>query len=133
MTSFPIRPTKRGTTMRTLITSVAVGLALVAAVPATASARNARPSPAQATPVAQRLAEQAAAGLRTFGILEVEHISVSCGRPLGWGPRSLTCVYALYVHNNADGTGQTCFNSVYVFKAPKTGRLSGRFGSQNCF
>jgi hypothetical protein len=118
---------------RTTITSIAVCLALVAAVPATASARNPRPTEAQATIVAKRLAERAADGLRSFGIFEVEHISVSCGHAFGAGPRSLTCAYALYVHNTADGTGQTCLNSVYVFKAPKTGRLSGRFGTQNCF
>jgi hypothetical protein len=118
---------------RTTITTIAVGLALIAAVPATASARNPRPTEAEATAVAKRLAQRAAEGMRTFGIFEVEHISVSCGHPFGSGPRSLTCAYALYVHNTADGTGQTCLNSVYVFKARKTGRLSGRFGTQSCF
>jgi hypothetical protein len=118
--------------MRTLITTIAVGLALVAAVPATASARNPRPTEAQATTVAKQLAERAAAGLRSFGIFEIEHTSVSCGRPLGWGRRSLTCVYALYVRNTQDGSGQTCLNSVYVFKT-RNGRLQGRFGTQRCF
>jgi hypothetical protein len=119
--------------MRTLITTIAVGLALVAAVPATASARNPRPTEAQATTVAKRLAERAAAELSSFGMLEVEHISVSCGRPFGWGPRSLTCAYALYVHNTDDGTGQMCLNSVHVYKARTTGRIFGRFGTQSCF
>jgi hypothetical protein len=119
--------------MRTLITTIAVGLALVAAVPATASARNPRPTEAQATTVAKRLAERAAAELRSFGMLEVEHVSVSCARPLGWGPRSLTCAYALYVHNADDDTGQICLNSVHVYKARTTGRIFGRFGTQSCF
>jgi hypothetical protein len=117
---------------RTPITTLAVGLTLVAAVPATASARNPRPTEAQATAVAHRLAERAAAGLRSFGIFEIEHTSVSCGRPLGSGPRSLNCAYALYVNNTDDGSGQTCLNSVYVFKT-RSGRLVGRYGTQSCF
>jgi hypothetical protein len=125
----------RRTTSRTLrssIVTVAVGLALVAGTTATASARNPRPTEAQATKVAQRLAERAADGLRTFGIFEIEHISVSCAHPFGAGPRSLTCAYALYIHNTQDGSGQICLNSVYVSKTP-TGRVRGRFGTQSCF
>jgi hypothetical protein len=122
----------RRTAKRTLITTMAVGLALVAAIPATASARNPRPTEAQATQVAQRLAEGAADGLRTFGIFDIEHISVSCGHPFGSGPRSLTCAYALYVHNTEDGSGQTCLNSVYVSKT-RSGRIQGRVGTLSCF
>lgn len=125
----------RRTTSRTLLSSIVtviVGLALMAGTAATASARNPRPTEAQATKVAQRLAEQAAEGLRAFGIFEIEHMSVSCAHPFGSGPRSLTCVYALYVQNTQDGSGQICLNSVYVSKAP-TGRLRGRFGTQSCF
>jgi hypothetical protein len=59
--------------------------------------------------------------------------SVSCGRPFGWGPRSLTCAYALFVHNTDDGTRQLCLGSVHVYKTPTTGRLYGRSGSQSCF
>jgi hypothetical protein len=122
----------RRTAKRTLITTMAVGLALVAAIPATASARNPRPTEAQATLVAQRLAERAADGLRTFGIFDIEHVSVSCAHPFGSGPRSLTCAYALYVHNTEDGSGQTCLNSVYVSKT-RSGRIQGRFGTLSCF
>ena len=125
----------RRTNCRTLLSSivtVVVALALMAGTAATASARNPRPTEAQATKVAQRLAERAAEGLRTFGIFEIEHMSVSCAHPFGSGPRSLTCVYALYVRNTQDGSGQICLNSVYVSKT-RTGRVRGRFSTQSCF
>ncbi len=125
----------RRTTSRTLLSSivtVVVALAVMASTAATASARNSRPTEAQATKVAQRLAEQAAEGLRSFGIFEIEHTSVSCAHPFGSGSRAPTCAYALYVHNTQDGSGQICVNSVYVFKS-STGRVRGRFGTQNCF
>jgi len=51
----------------------------------------------------------------------------------GWGRRSLTCAYALYVHNTDDGTGQICLGSVHVYKTRTTGRLYGRSGAQSCF
>jgi hypothetical protein len=120
-------------TRRGVITGIAVALALVAALPAAASARSPRPTAVQATPVAQRLAEQAAEGVRSLGIFEVEDISVWCGRPFGSGARSMTCAYALFVRNTEDGTRQTCVNSVHVALASRAGPLSGRFGSQNCF
>ena len=119
-------------TLRSSIVTIAVGLAVVAAIPSTASARNPRPTQAQATHIAHRFAERAADGLRSFGIFEIERISVSCAHPFGSGPRSLTCAYALYVHNTQDSSGQICLNSVYVSKTD-SGRLHGRFGSQSCF
>ena len=123
----------RRTSTRTLIAVMAVCFALVSAVPATAATRNPRPTEAQATAIAKGLAERAADGLRSFGIFDIEHMSVSCGRPLGWGPRSLTCVYMLYVHNTQDGSGQMCLNNhVQVFKT-RAGRLLGRAGSLSCF
>jgi hypothetical protein len=119
--------------MRILIATIAAGLALVAAIPATASARNPRPSAAQATPIAQQLADRAADGVRSFGIFEVQHVSVRCGHPLDRGSRSVRCTYALSVRNTGDGTSVTCLNSVYVAKSGKSGRLHGRYGSQLCF
>jgi hypothetical protein len=118
--------------MRLAILTIAAGLALLAAVPATASARSARPSEAQATHVAQRLADSAADGVRSFGIFEIEQVSVSCDQPLDRGAHSLKCMYALHVRNTEDGTGVTCVNSVYVYKTRGSGRLYGRFGSQIC-
>jgi hypothetical protein len=116
--------------MRTLITTIAAGLALVAAVPATTSARSARPTKAQATQVTQRLAADAAEGVRSFGIFEIERVSVSCGAPFGSGSHSVTCAYALFVRNTQDGTRHLCVNSVHVLNMSRAGRL---YGSQTCF
>lgn len=115
------------------IAALTAALALVAAVPATASQPSARPSQAQATVAAKRLTERATEGVRAFGIFQVEDVSVSCGDPFGMGSRSMTCAYALHVRNIEDGTRQMCLNPVYVSKAAKDGHISARFGTQSCF
>ena len=74
--------------MRTLATTIAAVLALAVAIPATASARNPRPTEAQATAVAQRIADRAAEGLRSTGAFDVEAPMLSCGHPLGSGARA---------------------------------------------
>jgi hypothetical protein len=119
--------------MRNLVATIAVGLSLVALVPATASAANPRPAQAQASAVTRQFAERAAQGLRSYRIFEVERVTVSCGDLFGSGPRSLTCAYAIFVRNTEDGTSHHCLNTVYVSKARKTGRLHGDFGNQSCF
>jgi hypothetical protein len=119
--------------MRTITATLTVGLALIAAVSATASQQSARPSQAQASVAANRLADRAAEGVRAFRIFDVEGVSVSCGAPFGFGPRSMTCAYALHVRNIEDGTRQTCLNPVYVYKAAKDGHVYARYGTQHCF
>jgi hypothetical protein len=119
--------------MRNLVATIAAGVSLVAVVPATASTPNPRPAQAQASAVTRQFAESAAGGVRSFGIFQIERITVSCGQPFGAGPRSLTCAYALFLRNTEDGTSSLCLNTVYVSKALKTGRVYGRFGNQSCF
>jgi hypothetical protein len=118
--------------MRNAVATIAAGLSLVAVAPATASTPNPRPAQAQASAVTRQFAERAAEGVSSFGIFQIQRITVSCGQPFGSGPRSLTCAYALFVRNTEDGTGLYCLNTVYVSKARNTGRLHGRFGNQSC-
>ena len=119
--------------MRTLVIALALGAALATAVPATAAAPKAKPSEAQATHVAQRLAQNAADGLLSYGIFDLEHVSVSCRHPFGSSPGAIRCGYALYLHNTQDGSGAICVSSVDVFRT-RTGRIQGRYATQqSCF
>ena len=115
------------------IAALTVALALVAAVPASASNRTARPSQAQAIAMARSVAASAAKGISAVPTIEVESFSASCGDPFGVGPRSINCAYVLHVRNTVSGARQTCIATGYVAKSRKGGRVYARYGGLNCF
>jgi len=116
-----------------VVAALTVALALLAAVPASASNRKARPSQAQAIAMAQSVAASAAKGVGAVPTIEVERFSASCGEPFGMGPRSINCAYVLYVHNTVSGIRQTCIATGHVTKSRKDGHVYARYGGLNCF
>jgi hypothetical protein len=109
--------------MRTLITTVAIGLAVVA--PAAAADARAPVTRAEASLVAQRLAQQAATGIEdlTNGAARVDRSRTSVGNYLRYGRFRMGVSFALFGTNTVDGVARTlwCIGNLEVVRA-KSGR-----------
>jgi hypothetical protein len=109
--------------MRTLITTVAIGLAVVA--PAAAADARAPVTRAEASLVAQRLAQQAASGIEdlTNGAAKVDRSRTSVGNYLRYGRFRMGVSFALFGTNTVDGVARTlwCVGNIEIVQA-KNGR-----------
>jgi hypothetical protein len=109
--------------MRTLITTVAIGLAVMA--PGAAAEARAPITRAEVSRAAQRLAEQSARGIEdlTNGAASVDRSRTSIGNYLRYGRFRMGASFALFGTNTVDGVARTlwCVGNLEVVRA-KNGR-----------
>ena len=110
--------------MRTLITTLAIGLAAIA--PAAAAEARAPVTRAEAWHAAQRVAEQSATGIEalTGGAASVDRSRTSFGNYSRYGKFGMGASFALFGTNIVDRVARTllCVGNVEVVRA-KSGRL----------
>ena len=122
--------------MRTLITTLAVGLTVVA--PAAVAEARAPVTRAEVSFTAQRLAEQAATELESQSATGIEHLTggaakidrsrTSIGNYLRYGSFRMGASFALFGTNTVDGIARTlwCVGNLEVRRASKGGvRVAG--------
>jgi membrane protein involved in colicin uptake len=109
--------------MRTLITTVAIGLAAIA--PAAAAEARAPVTRADAWHAAQRVAEQSATGIEdlTNGAASVDRSRTSVGNYRRYGRFGMGASFALFGTDTVDGVAHTlwCVGNLEVVRA-KNGR-----------
>jgi hypothetical protein len=117
---------------RTTITTVVIGLAVIA--PATAAEARERVTHAAAFASAQRLADQSATGLEDLGngAIRVDRSRTSVGNYMNYGKFRKGVSFALFGTNTVDGQTRTlwCIGN-FVFAAGKNGRTT-RTGNVSC-